>query len=65
MLKQEEERRNRRTTTDIQNSDLFNNPELFEIEIEVIDYNDSNLFKSIKSTVKLILSDVFFDPDVK
>ena len=44
------------TTTDIQSCGLFNNPEIFEIEIEVIDYNDSMLFKTIKSTVKLILS---------
>ena len=31
------------------NSNLFMNNELFEIEIEVIDYNNNNLLQKIKS----------------
>lgn len=44
------------TSYDIKSSGLFENDELFEIEIEVVDYTDSMLMQKIKSSVKLVLS---------
>tara|TARA_A100001015_G_scaffold224377_1_gene253011 strand:+ start:8207 stop:11263 length:3057 start_codon:yes stop_codon:yes gene_type:complete len=44
------------TAYDVKGANLFMNNELFEIEIEVIDYMDNNLLQKIKSTIKLVLS---------
>tara|TARA_Y100000741_G_scaffold32540_1_gene22999 strand:+ start:6623 stop:9679 length:3057 start_codon:yes stop_codon:yes gene_type:complete len=44
------------TTYDVKSSGLFDNDEVFEIEIEVIDSTDIYLLKKIKSSVKLVLS---------